>query len=205
MLGIWLVIGFRQGYCNAGLPNQSCVAPVTAILLGPHPHIRLLPFPHTPGQAKSFRLRMAFLDFCRHTQRHFSCKFVKARWCIGVDHFAEPTASRAPSCLPIPAVPDHPFFLCQLTPSTLLQLVLPPLEQAYLMEPALALAYDRVANVRLHVAAALPALKVAVALPDDVQLLEVLNSGMSHLITDGDADVRQAARKVWVGGDGDWG
>mgnify|MGYP001810765997 CR=1 FL=1 len=38
------------------------------------------------------------------------------------------------------------------------------------------------------------------ALPDDVHLLERLNSGMSHLITDGDADVCQAARKVRSGG-----
>ena len=66
----------------------------------------------------------------------------------------------------------------------------------HLLEPALALAYDPLANVRLHLAAAMPALKQAVALPDDVGLLERLNSGMSHLITDGDLDVCHAARKV---------
>ena len=46
----------------------------------------------------------------------------------------------------------------------------------------------------------MPPLKQALALPDDVHLLERLNSGMSHLITDGDADVRREARKVgWRG------
>ncbi|KAL4444289.1 hypothetical protein ABPG75_012026 [Micractinium tetrahymenae] len=67
--------------------------------------------------------------------------------------------------------------------------------KAYLLEPVLSLAYDPVANVRLHLAAATPALKQAVTLPDDVHLLERLNSAMSHLITDGDSDVCQAARK----------
>lgn len=68
--------------------------------------------------------------------------------------------------------------------------------QAHLLEPVLSLAYDPVANVRLHLAAAMPALKQAVALPDDVHLLERLNGAMSHLITDGDLDVCQAARKA---------
>ncbi|EFN58149.1 hypothetical protein CHLNCDRAFT_141930 [Chlorella variabilis] len=68
--------------------------------------------------------------------------------------------------------------------------------KAHLLEAALTLAYDPVANVRLHLAAAMPPLKQALALPDDVHLLERLNSGMSHLITDGDADVRREARKA---------
>jgi hypothetical protein len=68
--------------------------------------------------------------------------------------------------------------------------------QAHLLEAALTLAYDPVAAVRMRLAAAMPALRAALALPDDVHLLERLNSGMSHLITDGDADVRREARKV---------
>ena len=89
--------------------------------------------------------------------------------------------------LPSPAPP--------FTPRPLLTL------QTYLLGPALTLAYDPVPNVRLHLAAALPALKRAVALPGDVSLLERLNSGMSHLITDADVDVCQAARRVggWTG------
>ena len=47
--------------------------------------------------------------------------------------------------------------------------------QAHLLEAALALAWDPVPNVRLHLAGALPALKGAVGLPDDVHLLELLN------------------------------
>jgi hypothetical protein len=68
--------------------------------------------------------------------------------------------------------------------------------QTHLLEAALSLAYDPVANVRLHLAAAMPMLKAALTLPDDVHLLERLNSGMSYLITDGDGDVRREARKV---------
>ncbi|PRW56821.1 ARM repeat-containing [Chlorella sorokiniana] len=68
--------------------------------------------------------------------------------------------------------------------------------KAHLLEAALALAWDPVPNVRLHLAGALPGLKGSVGLPDDVHLLELLNSAMSHLITDSDTDVCQAARKA---------
>ena len=54
----------------------------------------------------------------------------------------------------------------------LLSLQLP---QAHLLEAALALAWDPVPNVRLHLAGALPGLKGTVGLPDDVHLLELLN------------------------------
>eukprot|EP00887_Chlorella_sp_A99_P006144 scaffold22.g6144.t1 len=54
--------------------------------------------------------------------------------------------------------------------------------KAHLLEACLVLALDPVAAV--------------VALPDDVGLLELLNSAMSRLITDRDAEVARAARKA---------
>ncbi|GLC55027.1 hypothetical protein PLESTB_000932600 [Pleodorina starrii] len=64
----------------------------------------------------------------------------------------------------------------------------------YVFDLVLELLYDPVPNVRLAATALLPALKTCIKLPEDVDLLERLNSGMSNIMTDNDRDVSQNAR-----------
>ena len=69
----------------------------------------------------------------------------------------------------------------------------------HLLEACLTLAYDPVPAVRMHLTALMPGLKRCITLPGDVALLERLNSAMSSLTTDSQADVSQAARRVRAG------
>ncbi|KAK9819789.1 hypothetical protein WJX72_002412 [[Myrmecia] bisecta] len=55
---------------------------------------------------------------------------------------------------------------------------------------------DPIPNVRLHVCQLMPILKQTIRLPEDVEQLERLNSGMSNLTTDPDRDVAAAALAV---------
>lgn len=55
---------------------------------------------------------------------------------------------------------------------------------------------DAVPNVRMKFASLLPTMKSTVRLPEDVALLERLNSAMASLTSDADADVAEAALKV---------
>ncbi|GIL70257.1 hypothetical protein Vretimale_3531 [Volvox reticuliferus] len=64
----------------------------------------------------------------------------------------------------------------------------------YAFDLVLELLYDPVPNVRLAATSLLPALKSCIKLPEDVDLLERLNSGMSNIMTDNDRDVSQNAR-----------
>ncbi|EFJ50926.1 hypothetical protein VOLCADRAFT_88347 [Volvox carteri f. nagariensis] len=66
----------------------------------------------------------------------------------------------------------------------------------YIFDLVLELLYDPVPNVRLSVTSLLPALKSCIKLPEDVDLLERLNSGMSNIMTDNDRDVSQNARST---------
>ncbi|KXZ47380.1 hypothetical protein GPECTOR_35g818 [Gonium pectorale] len=66
----------------------------------------------------------------------------------------------------------------------------------FMFDLVLELLYDPVPNVRLAVTSLLPALKTCIKLPEDVDLLERLNSGMSNIMTDNDRDVSQNARTV---------
>ncbi|GFR43586.1 hypothetical protein Agub_g4683 [Astrephomene gubernaculifera] len=66
----------------------------------------------------------------------------------------------------------------------------------YIFDLVLELLYDPVPNVRLSATALLPVLKTCIKLPEDVDLLERLNSGMSNIMTDNDRDVSQNARAM---------
>jgi hypothetical protein len=61
----------------------------------------------------------------------------------------------------------------------------------FVFDLCLELLFDPVPNVRLSAANLLPLLKHCVRLPEDVELLEKLNTGMSAVITDNDRDVSQ--------------
>ncbi|KAG2451341.1 hypothetical protein HYH02_003945 [Chlamydomonas schloesseri] len=64
----------------------------------------------------------------------------------------------------------------------------------YIFDLVLELLYDPVPNVRLTATGLLPSLKQCIRLPEDVDLLERLNSAMSNIMTDNDRDVSQNAR-----------
>ncbi|KAG2445689.1 hypothetical protein HXX76_000297 [Chlamydomonas incerta] len=64
----------------------------------------------------------------------------------------------------------------------------------YIFDLVLELLYDPVPNVRLCATGLLPSLKQCIRLPEDVDLLERLNSAMSNIMTDNDRDVSQNAR-----------
>ncbi|KAL3156729.1 hypothetical protein ABBQ38_001004 [Trebouxia sp. C0009 RCD-2024] len=68
--------------------------------------------------------------------------------------------------------------------------------KSYFLDACLELTADPVPNVRLHLAALLPALKQSIRLPEDVEQLERVNSAMSNLATDNDRDVAAEARAV---------
>lgn len=64
------------------------------------------------------------------------------------------------------------------------------------MEACLEGTGDVVPNVRMKFASLLPTMKATVRLPEDVALLERLNSAMASLTSDADPDVAEAALKV---------
>lgn len=66
----------------------------------------------------------------------------------------------------------------------------------YVFDMCLELLYDPVPNVRIVVTSVLPGLKQCIRLPEDVDLLERLNSAMSNTMTDNDRDVSQNARAL---------
>ncbi|KAG2485883.1 hypothetical protein HYH03_015466 [Edaphochlamys debaryana] len=66
----------------------------------------------------------------------------------------------------------------------------------FVFDSVLELLYDPVPNVRLAATQLLPGLKMCVKLPEDVDLLERLNSAMSNIMTDNDRDVSQNARAM---------
>lgn len=66
----------------------------------------------------------------------------------------------------------------------------------YLFDLVLELLHDPVPNVRISAMPFLPQLKHCVKLPEDVELLERLNSTISSVLADSDRDVSASARAV---------
>ena len=65
----------------------------------------------------------------------------------------------------------------------------------YVFDMCIELLYDPVPNVRIVVTSVMPGLKQCIRLPEDVDLLERLNSAMSNTMTDNDRDVSQVGAR----------